>query len=84
MQIYLILNVIFLKGYSIEYPGFLSGTSQLQKGGVMKNKVIYVVRMVGLEPTRLSALDPKSSSATSYDTSACPSLRGGRLPPNCF
>ena len=38
LQIYLILNVIFLKGYSIEYPGFLYGTSQLQKGGVIKNE----------------------------------------------
>ena len=74
--------MIFLKGYSIEYPGFPFRTSQRQKGNVMnKNKC---VRMVGLEPTRLSALDPKSSSATSYDTSACPSLDGGRLPPNCF
>ncbi len=28
------------------------------------------VRMEGLEPTRLSAPDPKSGSATNYDTSA--------------
>ena len=28
------------------------------------------VRMTGLEPTRLSTLDPKSSAATSYATSA--------------
>ena len=29
-----------------------------------------VVRMKGLEPPRLSALDPKSSAATNYATSA--------------
>jgi hypothetical protein len=30
----------------------------------------YFVRMKGLEPPRLSAPDPKSGSATNYDTSA--------------
>ena len=29
-----------------------------------------IVRMKGLEPPRLSAPDPKSGSATNYDTSA--------------
>ena len=29
-----------------------------------------LVRMKGLEPPRLSALDPKSSAATNYATSA--------------
>ena len=55
LQIYLILNVIFLKGYSIEYPGFLSGTSQRQKGNVLSKNTC--VRMVGLEPTRPSGHD---------------------------
>ncbi len=31
---------------------------------------IALVRMKGLEPPRLSALDPKSSAATNYATSA--------------
>ncbi len=31
---------------------------------------ITLVRMKGLEPPRLSALDPKSSAATNYATSA--------------
>ena len=30
----------------------------------------FIVRMKGLEPPRLSALDPKSSAATNYATSA--------------
>ncbi len=30
----------------------------------------YSVRMKGLEPPRLTAPDPKSGSATNYDTSA--------------
>ena len=30
----------------------------------------FFVRMKGLEPPRLSALDPKSSAATNYATSA--------------
>jgi hypothetical protein len=30
----------------------------------------YIVRMKGLEPPRLTAPDPKSGSATNYDTSA--------------
>jgi hypothetical protein len=33
-------------------------------------KNVDLVRMVGLEPTRLSALEPKSSAATNYATSA--------------
>lgn len=36
----------------------------------MKFWKIKIVRMEGLEPTRLSAPDPKSGSATNYDTSA--------------
>ncbi len=34
------------------------------------DKIIKKVRMKGLEPPRLSALDPKSSAATNYATSA--------------
>lgn len=34
------------------------------------------VRMVGVEPTRLSALDPKSSAAANYATSAYGRLSG--------
>ncbi len=30
----------------------------------------FVVRMTGLEPTRLSTPDPKSGAATNYATSA--------------
>ena len=29
------------------------------------------VRLIGLEPTRLTAPDPKSGAATNYATSAC-------------
>lgn len=32
---------------------------------------IESVRMIGLEPTRLTAPDPKSGAATNYATSAC-------------
>ena len=32
---------------------------------------IDCVRMIGLEPTRLTAPDPKSGAATNYATSAC-------------
>ena len=35
----------------------------------------FLVRMKGLEPPRLSALDPKSSAATNYATAACCVLR---------
>ena len=31
----------------------------------------FFVRLKGLEPPRLSALDPKSSAATNYATDAC-------------
>ena len=34
-----------------------------------------VVRMKGLEPPRLSALDPKSSAATNYATHANPDAK---------
>ena len=33
--------------------------------------IIGIVRMIGLEPTRLTAPDPKSGAATNYATSAC-------------
>ena len=33
--------------------------------------LVYFVRMIGLEPTRLTAPDPKSGAATNYATSAC-------------
>ena len=33
--------------------------------------IVYFVRMIGLEPTRLTAPDPKSGAATNYATSAC-------------
>ena len=36
-----------------------------------------LVRMKGLEPPRLSTLDPKSSAATNYATSAISSLKLG-------
>ena len=32
--------------------------------------IIGIVRMIGLEPTRLTAPDPKSGAATNYATSA--------------
>lgn len=32
--------------------------------------IIGIVRMIGLEPTRLSSPDPKSGVATNYTTSA--------------
>ena len=32
--------------------------------------LVYLVRMIGLEPTRLTAPDPKSGAATNYATSA--------------
>ena len=32
---------------------------------------LFVVRLIGLEPTRLTAPDPKSGAATNYATSAC-------------
>ncbi len=35
-----------------------------------KQKNKFKVRMKGLEPPRLAAPDPKSGSATNYDTSA--------------
>ena len=33
--------------------------------------IIGIVRMIGLEPTRLTAPDPKSGAATNYATAAC-------------
>ena len=33
--------------------------------------IIGIVRVIGLEPTRLTAPDPKSGAATNYATSAC-------------
>ena len=41
--------------------------TDFSNGGLLD---FQLVRMKGLEPPRLSALDPKSSSATNYDTSA--------------
>ena len=38
-----------------------------------------LVRMKGLEPPRLSALDPKSSAATNYATSALQYLYGTKI-----
>ena len=40
------------------------------KAAHIPNFNILLVRMKGLEPTRLTAPDPKSGSATNYDTSA--------------
>ena len=37
---------------------------------VSEDGCVIIVRMKGLEPPRLSALDPKSSAATNYATSA--------------
>ena len=37
---------------------------------IFVNTKIMLVRIKGLEPLRLTALDPKSSSATNYDISA--------------
>jgi hypothetical protein len=41
------------------------------------------VRMEGLEPTRLSAPDPKSGSATNYDTSANRFTKVHKKPKGC-
>ena len=40
------------------------------KIGYRDRGVLYSVRMEGLEPTHLSALDPKSSASTNFATSA--------------
>ena len=48
---------------------------------VQKNRKTYIflfsysVRVKGLEPPRLSALDPKSSAATNYATHANPNAK---------
>jgi hypothetical protein len=39
-------------------------------GSLVEALVFRIVRMKGLEPPRLTAPDPKSGSATNYDTSA--------------
>ena len=41
-----------------------------KKGADKSSALLLTVRTEGLEPTRLAAPDPKSGSATSYDTSA--------------
>ena len=38
---------------------------------ILKASSLFLVRMIGLEPTRLTAPDPKSGAATNYATSAC-------------
>ena len=52
-----------------------------REGRVKKQKteadlLPFFVRAKGLEPPRLSALDPKSSAATNYATSA---IRGAKI-----
>ena len=48
------------------------GREKKKKRGKSKRKFLYnqVVRTKGLEPPRLSTLDPKSSAATNYATCA--------------
>lgn len=41
------------------------------KRSILKAFIYCYVRMIGLEPTRLTAPDPKSGAATNYATSAC-------------
>ena len=38
---------------------------------ILKAYSLFLVRMIGLEPTRLTAPDPKSGAATNYATAAC-------------
>ena len=38
---------------------------------ILKASSLFLVRLIGLEPTRLTTPDPKSGAATNYATSAC-------------
>lgn len=42
----------------------------MKKGEIQILNFTFFVRLIGLEPTRLTTLDPKSSAATNYATSA--------------
>ena len=38
---------------------------------ILKASSLFLVRLIGLEPTRLTTPDPKSGAATNYATAAC-------------
>ena len=38
---------------------------------ILKASSLFFVRLIGLEPTRLTTPDPKSGAATNYATAAC-------------
>ena len=58
---------------SIVYPAF--GFHQKQKPPLKLRRLCLKVRMEGLEPTHLTALDPKSSVSTNFTTSALKMVR---------
>ncbi len=65
-----ILNILFPDVFSTIIKTEIKKTClSLIETGFYFSRILFV-RMKGLEPTRLSAPDPKSGSATNYDTSA--------------
>ena len=40
---------------------------------------LLVVRLIGLEPTQLALLDPKSSASTNFATGACVAICGCKV-----
>ena len=51
--------------------GMVDFNKKAFKRSILKAFIYCYVRMIGLEPTRLTAPDPKSGAATNYATSAC-------------